>query len=162
MKRLLLIPILIVAGYALTLSQTPGAGTKTKDSPLAGTWKADLAKSQRDPNHQFRSLTLRFEVSDEAVSLTFTGVNMAGKEESGTRKFRPDGKEYPVAAASGVVEMARWVGPNTLEIVAKKDGKVVGESAYEVTKDRETLTSKVKGTDAKGRQFEQIIVFERE
>jgi hypothetical protein len=162
MKRLLLIPILIMAGYSPTLGQTSGAGAKTKDSPLAGTWKADLSKSQRDPNHQFQSLTLRFEVSDEAVSLTFTGVNAAGKEESGTRKFRPDGKEYPVAAAPGVVEMARWVGTNTLEIVAKKDGKVAGESAYEVAKDGKTLTSKVKGTDAKGRPFEQVIVFDRE
>lgn len=159
MKRLLLLPILLTAVASLALSQTPGVATK--GNPLAGAWKANLEKSQRDPNHQFQRLTMRFEVSDEAVSFTFTGVNMAGKEESGTRKVRPGGKEYPVAEAPGVVTITRWVGSNTLEIVAKKDGKVVGESTYEVAKDGQTLTSKVKGTDAKGRPFEQIIVFDR-
>lgn len=142
------------------LSQTPGVATK--GNALAGTWKANLEKSQRDPNHQFQRLTMRFEVSDETVSFTFTGVNMGGKEESGTSKVRPDGKEYPVAEAPGVVTMARWAGANTLEIVARKNGKVVGASTYEVAKDGKTLTSKVKGTDAKGRQFEQVIVFDRE
>ena len=58
--------------------------------------------------------------------------------------------------------IARWVGSNILELVAKKDGKVVGESTYEVSKDGKTLTSKVKGTDAKGRPFEQVIMFDRE
>ena len=162
MKRVLMIPILVIAVSSLALSQTPGVETKTKGNVFAGTWKADLSKSQRDPNHQFQSLTMRFEVSDEAVSFTFIGVNMGGKEESGTRKVRPDGKEYPVDEAPGVVAIARWVGSNTLELVAKKDGKVVGESTYEVSKDGKTLTSIVKGTDAKGRQFEQVIVFDRE
>ena len=110
MKRVLLIPILMMAISSLALSQTPGVETKTKGNLFAGTWKADLSKSQRDPNHQFQSLTMRFDVSDEAVSFTFTGVNMAGKEESGTRKVRPDGKEYPVAEAPGVVTITRWGG----------------------------------------------------
>ncbi|MGH9767828.1 MAG: hypothetical protein ACREAB_10380 [Blastocatellia bacterium] len=74
------------------------------------------------------------------------------------RKFT----EYPISEAPGVVEITKWVGSHTLELVAKKDGKVVGESMYEVSKDGKTLTSKVKGTDAKGRQFEQVIVFDRE
>jgi hypothetical protein len=161
MKRFLMIPILVIAVSSLALSQTPGVETSTKGNLLAGTWKADLSKSQRDPNHQFQSLTMRFEVSDESVSFIFIGVNMGGKEESGTRTVRPDGKEYPVNEAPGVVTIARWVGSNTLELVAKKDGKVVGESTYEVSKDGKTLTSKVKGTDAKGRQFEQVIVFDR-
>jgi hypothetical protein len=161
MKRVLQIPILVIAVSCLALSQTPRVETKTKGNLLVGNWKADLSKSQRDPNHQFQRLTMRFEVSDEAVLLTFMGVNRAGKEESGTRKVRPDGKEYPVDEAPGVVAITRWVGSNTLELVAKQDGKVVGESTYEVSKDGKTLTSKVKGTDAKGRQFEQVIVFDR-
>jgi hypothetical protein len=41
-----------------------------------------------------------------------------------------------------------------LEIVARKDGNVVGESKYEVSKDGKTLTATVKGVDAKGRSFE--------
>ena len=61
--------------------------TKTKVNPFAHTWKANLSKSQRHPNHLFQSATLHFEVSQEAVLLTYTGVNMAGEQESGTGKF---------------------------------------------------------------------------
>ena len=128
---------------------------------IAGTWKANLSKSQRDPNHQFQSLSLHFEVSDETVLLTFTGVNPAGEPVSSTRKLRPDDKEYAVAEAPGVVEIASWVGSNTLETVYKQDGKVVSAGTYEVSRDGKTLTSKGKGTDASGSGFEQVIVFER-
>jgi len=131
-------------------------------NPFAGTWKANLAKSQRHANHLFESLTMHFEVSEDSVLLTYTGVNMHGKEESGTRELHPDGKEYPIAQAPDVVEVTKWVSPGMLESVARKDGKVLGQSTYEVSSDGETLTARIKGIDASGREFEQVIVFDRE
>ena len=129
---------------------------------IAGAWKANLGKSQRDPNHQFQSLTLHFDISGEAVLLTFTGVNRAGEDVSGTRKLRLDGKEYPVAEAPSVMESSRWTGPNTLETVYRQDGTVVSEGSYEVAKDGKTLTSKGTGINESGTPFEQVIVFDRE
>jgi len=145
----------------VAVAAVPSALTQEKN-PFAGTWKANLSKSQRHPNHLFQSLTLRFEVSDDAVLLTFTGVNMAGKQESGTRKLHPNAREYPIAKAPGVVEVTKWVGSHILETMAKKDGKVIGQSTYEVSKDGKTLRAKVKGIDASGAPFEQVIVCERE
>jgi hypothetical protein len=164
MRKFLVPPILLMAIASLAFGQTPGAETKSRVNPLVGNWKANLSKSQRDPNHQFQSLALRIEVSsdDGALLLTFTGINMSGKEVSVIRKLQPDGKERPVAEANGIVEVSRWVGPQTLESVARKDGAVIGEGRYEVSSDGKTLTSKVKGTDAKGRLFEQLIVFDRD
>lgn len=147
--------MLVVAAVA------PAALTQAKN-PFAGKWKANLAKSKRDPNHLFKSLTLRFEISDDVVSVTYAGVNMSGSEESGTTKLHPDGKEHPIAEAPGVVEVSRWVGPRLLESVGKKDGKVVGQSTYEISSDGNTLTAKIKGIDASGSTFEQVIVFDRE
>jgi len=152
----------MVSASSLALGQTSGVTPNSKSSPLAGTWNANLAKSQRDPNHQFQSLTLRFEVSGDALSLTYSGVNMAGEQESGTTKLHPDGKEYPVAEAPGVVVITKWLGPLILETVARKDGKVVGQGTYEVSSDGKTLTAKVKGIDASGDSFEQLVVLERE
>jgi hypothetical protein len=162
MKRFLLIPLLIVAATIVTPSQTPGVGTQSKGDPFSGTWKANLSKSQQHANHRFESATLRFEVSDNAVLITFTGVNMGGQKESGTRELHADGKEYPVARAPGVVEISKWVGSNMLETVARKDGTVVGQGTYEVSSDGKTLTAKVKGIDQGGASFEQVIVFDRE
>lgn len=161
MKRFLLIPILIAAAASPALSQKSGADTKTKN-PFAGTWKANLSKSKQHVNHQFQSATLRFEISGDAVSLTFTGVNMSGQQESGTRKLRADGKEYPIAEAPGAVEVVRWVNSHTLEIAAKRDGKVIGQGIYQVSSDGKTLTATIKGIDASGAFFDQIIVFDRE
>jgi hypothetical protein len=138
------------------------AGLSQQENPLAGTWQANISKSQRHPNHLFKSATLRFEASDEVVSLTYTGVNMSGMEETGTFKIHPDGKEHPIPGAPGLVEVSRWAGPRILETVAKQDGKVVGHSAYEVSEDGKTLTAKISGRDASGAEFEQIIVCDRE
>src|SRR5512145_1795571 len=83
--------------------------------PMSGTWKANLEKSKRHPNHMFSSLTMTIDVTSDAVIITFTGVNMSGKEEAGTTKMIPDGKEYTIPQAKGVVQVTRWVNPNTLE-----------------------------------------------
>ena len=150
--------IILLSLSALLAAVAPSQGS----SPVAGTWKANLAKSQRHENHLFESLTMRFEVSDDAVLLTYTGVNMGGKQESSTRKLHPDGKEYPVAEAPGVVVVTKWVGSRILESVARRDGKLLGQSTYEVSSDGKTLTAKIKGIDASGREFEQVIVFDRQ
>jgi len=139
----------------------PAAISQQKNA-LAGTWQANITKSQRHPNHLFKSATLRFEVSAEVVSFTYTGVNMSGVEEKGTFKIHPDGKEHPIPDAPGVVEVSRWAGPRTLETVAKQDGKVVGRGSYEVSEDGKTLTAKISGSDASGAEFEQIIVCDRQ
>lgn len=153
------------ATLAAALIITPSVGSIVRAQEkhaFAGVWNANLEKSQRHENHQFKSAKLQFEISTDLVVLTYSGINMSGKQESSTRKIRPDGQEHPIAEAPDVVEIAKWVGPNRLEVVAKKDGKVAGQSSYEVSGDGKTLTATVKGIDAKGRPFEQVIVFDRE
>lgn len=129
---------------------------------ISGTWIANIEKSRRHPNHQFQSATLTFEVSEDVVTLTHAGVNMAGKHESGTMRLHPDGQEHPVSAqAPGVVVVTQWFGADVLETEGKKDGRVVGRGTYAVSEDGETLTATVAGTDAAGAEFEQVIVFDR-
>ena len=130
-------------------------------NPFAGTWTANLEKSRRHANHQFGSATLTFEVSGDDVSLVHTGVNAAGKTESGRTVLCADGQDHSVSPqAPGVVVATRWLGTNGLETVAKKDGLVVGHGKYEVSPDGATLTATVSGTDGAGKPFEQVIVFD--
>jgi hypothetical protein len=49
----------------------------------------------------------------------------------------------------------------TLEVVATKNGAIVGSGVYEVSEDGATLTATMSGVDASGRRFEQAIVFDR-
>jgi hypothetical protein len=131
-------------------------------NPLAGTWIANLEKSQRHANHQFQSASLSIDVSDDRVSLTHSGINMSGKYETGTTVLQVDGREHEVSPqAPGVVVATRWNGLRTLETEARKDGVVVGSGTYAVSDDGKTLTATVRGTDAAGNAFEQQIVFDR-
>jgi hypothetical protein len=139
-----------------------GQRQEDAQSPFAGSWVANLEKSKRHPNHLFQSATLRFVVTDDAVTLTHGGVNAAGKEESGTVTLQVDGHEHAASPqAPGVVTVTRWVDPKILEIVARKDGQTVGHQTFEVSDDGQTLTASVWGTDAGHAHFEHVIVFDR-
>jgi hypothetical protein len=127
-----------------------------------GTWRANLAKSHRDPNHQFQSLELVFAMKEGTVQMTFSGSNMAGEPESGKAEFHPDGKEHAVEGAPGVVQITAWESPNVLYSRGLKDGKVVGEVRYEVSDDGATMTERIRGIDAQGAEFEHVLVFDRE
>ena len=129
---------------------------------LVGTWIANLEKSQRHENHQFQNATMTFALDGEAITMTHGGVNAAGEKESGSVVFRADGTEHVVSEATpDVLVMVRWAGPRRLEISARKgETKVAGQS-FEVSADGKTLTTSVWGTDASGRRFDQVIVFDR-
>ena len=132
--------------------------------PIAGTWTANIAKSRRHENHQFVSALMHFDVSgaaNDVVVLRYGGVNQSGKDESAAHTIHVDGAERPVPQAPGVVSVARWTGPRTLETIGKKDGAVVGHATYAASEDGTELVATVKGVDAKGLPFEQVIVFDR-
>ena len=140
---------------------TPSAAFQGK-SPFDGTWIANISKSKRHPNHLFKSATLTFTVSEGIVTLSYRGVNMSGAEEKGITTFHPDGKEHPLEGLPGGLEVSRWLTPRILKTVATKDGKVIGQSTFEVSGDGKTLTANLSGTDASGARFEQVIVCDRE
>ncbi|HKA18319.1 MAG TPA: hypothetical protein VKN18_08380 [Blastocatellia bacterium] len=131
-------------------------------NPLIGTWIANIEKSKRHPNHLFKSARLRFTIADNVVTMTYSGVNASGVEENGTTVFNADGKEHPLAALKGAVEVSRWVNAQKLQTVVTQNGKVIGESTFEVSADGKTLTATIKGVDESGANFEQIIVCDRE
>ena len=132
-------------------------------SPFTGRWIANIEKSHRHANHQFQSAALTFEVSGDRVTLTHSGVNMSGKQESGTTVLQADGREHEVSPqAPGVVVVTRRVGSHVLESEARKAGQSFGSGRYAVSADGQTLTATVTGIDAAGKPFEQVIVFDRE
>ena len=132
-------------------------------NPFAGRWIANLEKSQRHANHQFKSATLTFDISGDVVSLTHAGVNMSGKLETGKTLFTADGREHPVnPQAPGVVAVTTFVDPRTLSTQASRDGRPLARATYAVSEDGQTLTATVAGIDAAGKPFHQVIVFDRE
>ncbi|OFW39935.1 MAG: hypothetical protein A3J29_19685 [Acidobacteria bacterium RIFCSPLOWO2_12_FULL_67_14b] len=127
-----------------------------------GRWTANLEKSRRHANHQFASATLTFAFAGDVVTMTHTGINASGKEESGVTTIHLDGLEHAISPqAPGVVAVARSVGALVIETEARKDGQVLGKGTYAVSDGGQTLTATVAGVDGAGKAFEQVIVFDR-
>ena len=132
-------------------------------SAFAGNWVANLEKSRRHANHQFKSATLTFDINGDAVWLTHAGVNMSGKHESGKTRYTADGQPHPVSAQTpAVVAVTTFVDPRTLSTEASKDGRTLARATYAVSEDERTLTVTIAGIDAAGQPFDQVIVFDRE
>jgi hypothetical protein len=105
---------------------------------------------------------MNFEVTGETVSLSYAGINAAGKQESSRIVLHADGLEHPLSEAPGVVVLSQWLGTHRIETQARKDGNVLGRGSYEVSSDGRVLTATVSGIDASGTSFEQVVVFDRQ
>jgi hypothetical protein len=127
-----------------------------KDHPFVGSWVANFSKSKLHPSFQYRSVTLEIAVSGENVTMTGTLVDEAGREQRAAETLRTDGTESPGILTPGVTHIARWLGPDVLASIARKDGHTIGLVTYEVSADRRTLTSRSSGL------LEQVIVFDRQ
>jgi hypothetical protein len=90
-------------------------------------------------------------------------MNPSGKEQSSALVFYPDGKEHPVSPqAPGVMMVSTWEGTHRLNTEARKGDTVLGRGSYEVSADGCVLTATLSGIDASGKEFEQVIVFDRQ
>lgn len=149
-----LVALVAILGVIIQAAQ-PG----NDQSPIVGTWVANVSKSTLHPSYKFQNATVRFEVQGDKVLITDTVVDASGKEQShGTTTFQTDGKEHPfdgTPLGTGVVSIAQWKVPSILETIVKKDGKEVTRLAYEVSSDTKTLTAKRSG------MLEQTVVFDR-
>ena len=96
MRKFLAPPILLMAVVSLAFGQTPGVETTPKRNPLVGKWKADLSKSQRDPNHQFQSLALRFEISHDAPCSLLQASICLGKKSRARESYIQTAKNVPL------------------------------------------------------------------
>ena len=71
------------------------------------------------------------------------------------RRFAQICTESPGTLTRGVTHIARWLGPDVLVSLARKDGQTIALVTYELSADRKTLTSRRSGL------LEQVIVFDR-
>lgn len=127
----------------------------TATSPFAGTWKANLAKSKRHPANQFRGVTLQLSVRGNVMTIAQSLVSESGQEERDRTALHVDGREHVADDRPGFSVVASWRGSRVLQVIARKDGKVVGVGTYEVSDDGRELSI----TDAVG---DMHIVLDRE
>jgi hypothetical protein len=127
-----------------------------------GTWKINEAKSKLSPEAP-RNNTVVYAAADDNVKVTVDGTDKAGKSihNEWTGKF--DGKDYPVTGdPSSDARSYKTVDTRTLELTVKKDGIVTATGRIVVAADGRSRTVHTSGTNAEGKKFSSLAVYDKQ
>jgi hypothetical protein len=135
-------------------------------NPFIGTWKLNVAKSKFEPGPAPKSQTRTIVAEGDGAKYSFEGVRADGTAISYSFTVKYDGKDYPItgAGAPGGADSIsiKRVGTNKAEAVLKKDGKEVGKSVAEVSKDGTVSTVKSKGKTPDGKGYSSDSVYDKQ
>lgn len=126
------------ASWPKLKSHVEAAAAAIADSPFAGRWIADVARSKRHPTNPFRRATIVFAVKGNTVDVAHEVVDETGKVVRERQTFQADGVAYPLS--HGIALTVAWRGARSFETVATQRGQVVGRGNYTVSDDGRHLT----------------------
>jgi len=130
--------------------------------PQMGTWKLNEAKSKFDPGVP-KNKTVVYEAVGDNVKITVDGTDKDGNATHNEWTGKFDGKDYPVTGAPAQdTRSYKKVNDRTLEMTAKKDGKVTVSGRIVLSADGKTRTVTVGGTDAEGKKFQSKVVYDKQ
>ena len=130
---------------------------------FSGTWKVNVAKSKFDPGPGLKEQIVTFEAvgTDWKVVVNSTAGDGKTTHSEWIGKF--DGKDYPMKGDPNIdMRSFKKVDDYTLDIIAKKGGKVLTTTRTVYNKDGKTRVSTQTGVDARGRQIHNRIVSEKQ
>src|SRR6266487_6542941 len=138
-----------------------GAAVCLAADPSMGTWKLNEAKSKMTPGTtKFNSVTFKNTLGN--IKVTQDGIDANGKPIHVEWSGKFDGKDYPVTGdPSADTRAYRKLNDRTVEVTVKKSGKVIVTARSEVSADGKTRTSKVSGTNPKGKKFRNVPVYDK-
>jgi hypothetical protein len=156
MKRVLRITFAVLAMAAIAL----GA-----DNSL-GTWKYNTAKSKPAAGvSPIKSLTLVREAAGGGVKQTAKGERADGTKIDNGYAAKYDGKEVMLSGTGLAWDMTgiKQANANTFtEERSKMGGKYKATVRMVVSADGKTMTATSKGTDADGKAFTAVAVFDKQ
>ncbi|MGA8596258.1 MAG: hypothetical protein WB676_16205 [Bryobacteraceae bacterium] len=130
-----------------------------------GTWKYDTARSHPAVGHRpYNSLSITRESTDDGVKQTVQVENANGEKGQGAFTVKYDGKPVVVDGTLSFDTVAEnQIDANTVsEEISKQGGKFHATRRYAVSADGKTTTITTSGTNAEGRPFTQVSVFDRQ
>src|SRR5260221_7101609 len=149
-------------GSILALCFLGGAACFAGDSPQMGTWKLNESKSKLDPAGP-KNDTVVYAAAGDDVKVTVDGTDKDGKAAHNEWTGKVDGKDYPVTGdPNSDTRSLTKVDDHTLQLTAKKGGKVTLSGQIVVSADGKTPTVTTNGTDPEGKKFTNISVYDRQ
>jgi hypothetical protein len=126
-----------------------------------GTWKLNEAKSKFAPGAA-KNQTVVYEAAGDQTKVIVDGTDAAGNaiHNEWTGKF--DGKDYDLVGDTTADTRAyRKQGARTLLMTVKKAGKITINGRIVVTANGKSRTVTTTGTDANGKRFKTIAVYDK-
>ena len=164
MKRSLL--LLAVLALSAVASRPVMAQAMMQANPFVGTWKMNPAKSKFTGTPGPKSLSRLVVADGAAVKFTYSGVGADGKAIDYSFTTSYDGKDAAItgSGAPGGADavVIKRTGANTADAILKKDGKEIGKSASSVSKDGKVATTKGSGKTADGKDYNTVVVYEKQ
>lgn len=159
MKKLLR---MITLGAVITMMLPVSHLLAQAADPANGTWELNLAKSTFDPGPGPQSQTRTYKSDGQTVKHSSKGVNAEGKPTQVEYTASYDGKDYPMTGnpVADTISLKR-IDDVTTEATLKKAGKLVSTTTRVISKDGKEMVFKTKGTNAKGEQVSNILVFDK-
>jgi hypothetical protein len=127
-----------------------------------GTWKLNEAKSTI-PAGATKNHTVVYETAGDSIKIIVDGTDSAGNAAHNEWTGKFDGKDYPLTGDPTADTRAyRRIGARTLAMTIKKDGKVTVTGRIIVTGNGKTRTVTTSGTDAQGKKFRTVAVYDKQ
>jgi len=128
-----------------------------------GTWRLNLDKSSYSPGPPPKSEIATFEQVGPDVKLKLDRIDVDGKPVHIEWVGQFNGKDYPSEGdATSDMRSYRRIDDYTFEGINKKDGKIVRRVTIVYSRDGNTRTNTVTGTNALGQKINNIQVYERQ
>lgn len=130
-------------------------------SPHMGTWKLNEAKSHLAPGAG-KNHTVVYETVGDQIKVTVDGTDSDGSATHNEWTGKFDGKDYAlVGDPTADTRSYRKQGVRTLLMTGKKGGKVTLTGRIVVTANGKSRTVTTTGTDAKGKRYKNIAVYDK-
>jgi hypothetical protein len=147
----------------LTFALLVGAAVCFAQDTQMGTWKLNEAKSKLAANSPAKNHTVVYETAGDSVKVTVDGTDRDGKPTHNEWTGKFDGKDYPVTGdPASDTRSYKVVNPTTLDLVLKKGGKVTTKGRIVTSADGKTRTVTTTGTDAQGKKFKNVAVYDKQ
>jgi hypothetical protein len=130
--------------------------------PLIGAWKLNEGKSKIARSTPKNAMVVYEAVGDQ-VKVTVDGTDANGKPAHNEWTGKFDGKDYPVTGdPTSDVRSYKRVNARTLQFAARKSRKVVATGRVVVSADGKSRTVTTSGTTAKGKEFKNTAVYDKQ
>jgi hypothetical protein len=151
-RTVLSLAILFVGLTAIGFAQNPNLGT----------WKLNEAKS-KIPAGFPKNLTVTYVAAGDSMKATVDGVDAQGKPTHSEWTGKFDGKDYPVTGdATSDTRSLKQIDARTLELTAKKGGKVTLTGRIVLAADGKSRTLTASGTDSMGMKIEGSSFYDKQ